>query len=66
MWPPESRTPLEWRQAFPTKQSQDARPAGSSGRHMMYYRLTTGAKIIYTTFVVLPDGRVADFDFTRD
>jgi hypothetical protein len=41
-------------------------PAGSSARHVMYYKLTTGVKTIYTTFVVLPDGRVADFDFTRD
>ena len=41
-------------------------PAGPSGRHVIYCKLATGAKIIYTTFVVLPDGRVADFDFTRD
>jgi aminopeptidase N len=41
-------------------------PAGSAGLHVMYYKLTTGVKTIYTTFVVLPDGRVADFDFTRD
>jgi hypothetical protein len=40
--------------------------AGSAGPHVMYYKLTTGVKTIYTTFVVLPDGRVADFDFTRD
>ena len=40
--------------------------AGGSGRHVMYYKLTTGAKTIYTTFVVLPDGRVGDFDYTRD
>jgi hypothetical protein len=41
-------------------------PAGSAGRRVWYYKLTTGVKTIYTTFVVLPDGRVADFDFTRD
>jgi hypothetical protein len=41
-------------------------PAGSAGPHVMYYKLTTGVKTIYMTFVVLPDGRVADFDFTRN
>jgi aminopeptidase N len=28
-------------------------PSGTSGRRLMYYKLTTGAKTIYTTFVVL-------------
>jgi hypothetical protein len=41
-------------------------PSGASGRRVMYYKLTTGGKTIYTTFVVLSDGRVGDFDFTRD
>jgi len=38
----------------------------SSRRRAMYYKLMTGAQTIYTTFVVLPDGRVGYFDFTRD
>jgi aminopeptidase N len=41
-------------------------PAGPSGRRAMLYKLTTGAKTIYLTFVLSPDGRVGDFDFTRD
>jgi aminopeptidase N len=41
-------------------------PSGSSGPRILYYKLTAAAKTIYTTFVVLPDGRVGDFDFTRD
>ena len=41
-------------------------PAGSSGRRVWYYKLATGDKTIYTTFVVLPNGRVADLDFTRE
>jgi hypothetical protein len=41
-------------------------PAGAARQRTMYYKLTTSAKTIYTTFVVLPDGRVGDFDYTRD
>jgi hypothetical protein len=39
---------------------------GSPGMRVMFYKLTTGPRTIYTTFVMLPDGRVGDFDFTRD
>jgi len=41
-------------------------PAGPSGRRVLCYKLTTDSKTIYTTFIVMPDGRVGDFDFTRD
>jgi len=41
-------------------------PAGSSGRRVWYYKLVTGDKTIYTTFVALPNGRVAELDFTRE
>jgi hypothetical protein len=40
--------------------------AGPSARRTMVYKLVTGAKTIYVTFVVSPDGRVGDVDFTRD
>jgi aminopeptidase N len=38
----------------------------SSKQRVMYYKLTSGSKTIYITFVVLSDGRLGDFDFTRD
>ena len=41
-------------------------PAGPAARRTMLYKVITGAKTIYVTFVVSPDGRVGDFDFTRD
>jgi aminopeptidase N len=40
--------------------------SGSSGTRVLYYKLISGGKTFYTTFGVLPDGRVAEFDFTRD
>ncbi len=41
-------------------------PASPSARRTMLYKVITGAKTIYVTFVVSPDGRVGDFGFTRD
>jgi hypothetical protein len=43
-----------------------AEPASPAGSVMSYYKLMTGSKTIYLTMLLLADGRVGNFDFTRD
>ena len=40
--------------------------ASPSGSVMSYYKLTTSSKTVYISLLVLKDGRVGDFDFSRD
>ena len=41
-------------------------PVGVSHNVASYYKLTTSSKTIYISLLMLEDGRVGDFDFTRD
>ncbi len=41
-------------------------PGGSPHGVMRYYKLATSSKTIYLSLLQLEDGRVGDFDFSRD